>query len=104
MKEASQGRGKGAAFFALLAVLSVFACFILAPLGRFTGWIFGGIAVYSLFLAVYALIPRQRKQFGKPRHDPRQEEMKTYIAFHTSVLVGLFGFTFLVILVLLFVL
>ena len=103
MKEASQGGGKRATFFALLAVLNLFTCFILAPLGSFTGWIFGGIAVYSLFLAVYSLLPRQRK-FGRTRHDPRQEEMKTYIAFHTSVLLGLFGITLFAVLVLLFVL
>jgi glucan phosphoethanolaminetransferase (alkaline phosphatase superfamily) len=104
MKEASQGGGKRATFFALLAVLSLFTCFILAPLGSFIRWIFGGIAVYSLFLAVYSLLPRQRKEFGRTRHDPRQEEMKTYIAFHTSVLLGLFGITLFAVLVLLFVL
>jgi glucan phosphoethanolaminetransferase (alkaline phosphatase superfamily) len=99
MNPTPQGSKGKAAFFASLAVVSVFTCFILAPLGGFIGWIFGGVATYSLFLSVYLLIPRQR--FTRARHDPRQAETKAYIAFHMPILLSLFGFAFLLVLVIL---
>lgn len=84
MNQTSARSGNKAVFFAAMAIVSVFACFILAPLGDFVGWIFGGFAGYFLFLSIYSLIPRTR--FTRKRYDPRQEEMKTYIAFHTRIL------------------
>lgn len=98
MKQASQGLVKKPVFFALLCVVSIFACFILAPLGGFTGWIFGGGATYFLFLSIYSMIVRPGKRFTRPRYDPRQKEMKAYISFHTYILLSLFAFTILIVL------
>jgi hypothetical protein len=76
--------------FAALSVISFFACFILAPLGGFMVWIFGGAFVYFLFMAIYSLVPPKRQQFIKKRFDPRQEETKAYIASHKPILVTVF--------------
>lgn len=63
---------------------------MLAPLGAFLVWIFGGAFVYFMFLAIYTLVPPKRKQFIKRRLDPRQAETKAYIAAHKPVLVTVF--------------
>lgn len=86
MNQTSAHSGSKAVFFAVIAIVSFFACFILAPLGSFVAWIFGGLAAYFVFLSIYSLIPRTRKRFTRRRDDPRQEEMRTYIALHMRIL------------------
>ncbi len=92
---------KKALLFGTLASISFFASFILAPLGNFAVWIFGGAAVYFLFLSIYSLIPPERKQFTKTRFDPRQAETKAYIAFHKPILISVFLAGILLVLVIL---
>ncbi|HET9487552.1 MAG TPA: hypothetical protein VFO54_08960 [Chryseosolibacter sp.] len=76
--------------FAVFAILSFFLCFILGPLGSFVAWIFGGATVYLLFMAIYSLIPAEKKQFVQRRIDPRQAETKAYISAHKPILISLF--------------
>ena len=90
MKTPAMSAKRKSFLFGLLTVTAFFACFILAPLGGFVVWTFGGMAVYFLFMAVYLLIPPERKRYGKTRYDPKAEEMRTYIRFHMQILLGLF--------------
>ena len=90
-------------FFAVLTVLCFSACFILAPLGSFVIWIFGGACLFFLFKAIYSLIPPPKPQFTKKKFDPREEEMKAYIKYHTQILISLFlGGVLLVVVILFF--
>lgn len=94
---------RNALLFAVLTVLCFSACIILAPLGSFMVWIFSGATLFCLFMAIYSLIPPPKPQFTKKRIDPKQEEMKAYIRYHTQILISLFlGGILLVVMILFF--
>ncbi len=81
------GRSRNRAlFFAAIAMVSFFACFIFAPIGSFIPWIFGGLAAYFAFLSVYSLIDAPRRRYTTRRPDARHEELRTYVAFHKRIL------------------
>lgn len=81
------GRSRNKAlFFAAISMVSFFACFIFVPIGSFILWIFGGLAAYFAFLSVYSLIGAPGRRFATKRPDARQEELRTYVAFHMRIL------------------
>ncbi|HEX8040216.1 MAG TPA: hypothetical protein VF490_13755 [Chryseosolibacter sp.] len=90
MNASTNGRRKRALVFAALACVSFCASYILAPLGNFAVWIFGGATVYLLFLAIYALVPGRSSSYRKTRFNPREEETRAYIAFHKPILTSVF--------------
>ena len=78
-----------AIFFGVLSVLSVSLSIILAPLGSFILWIFGGIAAFAIFMMVFKLIPPPNVRYTKRKLSPQEEETRAYIAFHLPLVVSL---------------
>ena len=91
-----------AIFFGVLSVVSVSLCFILAPLGSFVIWIFGGISVFAIFMLVFNLIPPPRVQYTKRKLTRQEEETRAHIAFHLPLVISLLLAGLLVALVVVF--
>ena len=90
-------------FFALLTIVCFCACFIFSPLGGFMVWIFTGATLYFLFMAIYSLVPVAKHQHMRKRINPKDEEAKAYIRYHTQILVSIFlGGVLLVVVILFF--
>ena len=88
MKSQSIKRKNSPAIFAILALISVSSCFILNPLGNFIIWIFGGTAIFCVFMMIFHLIPPVKKQYSK-KMTPREISDKAYIAFHMPLVISL---------------
>jgi hypothetical protein len=88
-------------FFGLLTIVSFCAIFILAALGNFTIWVSIGATVYFAFMTVWSLLPAPRKQFTRKRFDPKEEERREYIRFHTRLLINIFLAAILLVVVIL---
>jgi glucan phosphoethanolaminetransferase (alkaline phosphatase superfamily) len=94
--------GKTRSFvFGFLTFGSFCAIFIFAPLGAFTIWVSIGSTLYFAFMTVWSLVPPPAKQFTKKRFDPKEEERKAYIRFHTRMLINLFLAAILLVVVIL---
>jgi len=91
-----------AIFFGILSVVSVSLCVILAPLGSFVVWIFGGITVFALFMMVFNLIPPPRVQYTKRKLTRQEEETRAHIAFHLPLVISLLLAGLLVALIVIF--
>jgi|SRR5690348_14548571 hypothetical protein len=88
--------------FGFLTVASFCAIFIFAPLGGFTIWLSLGATLYFGFMTVWSLIPVTEAQPAKKRRfDPKEEERREYIRFHTRMLINLFLFAILFVVILL---
>jgi O-antigen/teichoic acid export membrane protein len=78
-----------AIFFGILSVASISLCFILAPLGSFVIWIFGGMTVFAIFMMIFSFIPPPKVQYKKRKLTPQEEETKAHIAFHLPLVISL---------------
>ena len=78
-----------AIFFGILSVVSACLCFVLAPLGSFVIWIFGGLTVFAIFMMVFNLVPPPRVQHKKRKLTQQEEETKAHIAFHLPLVISL---------------
>ena len=84
-----------------LTVASFCAIFIFAPLGGFTIWLSVGATLYFGFMTVWSLIPPPAAPPRKKRFDPKEEERREYIRFHTRMLINLFLVAILFVVILL---
>ena len=83
-------KSKGyATFFGVLSAISLSLCFILGPLGSYVIWIFGGLTLFSVFMAIFKLIPQPKIRNTRRRLTRQEEENRAYIAFHLPLVISL---------------